>query len=210
MNGKVYLFIIFTIVSLVNIISAKKSYEAVKYLTKPFLMPLLLLIYLSGTSAPKGTIVFALIFGFLGDVFLMPSGKFFNLGLGSFLIGHLFYIMALVQPIYKIPFIFYIFIVPYIIYGRYVYIKLLPYIKSIKLQVFLYLTTIITMSFLSLLRGYSIKGYEFWLPFIGSILFISSDTMLAFNLFNEKTKDIDGYIMATYISAELLIVLGFL
>jgi len=210
MNGKVYLFIIFAIFSLGNIISAQKSYKVGKYLTKPFLMPLLLLIYLSGTCSPKAVIIFALVFAFLGDVFLMPEGIFFNLGLGSFLIGHLFYIIALAQPIGKIPLIFYIFIIPYLIYGHYVYIKLLPYIKSMKVPIFLYLTTITTMSFLSILRGWSITGYEFWLPFIGSILFIASDTMLAFNIFKVKTKDLDSYIMATYIGAELLIVLGFL
>jgi uncharacterized membrane protein YhhN len=210
MNITFYLYSLFTFFSIANIISVKKSNKLGKCLTKPFLMPLLLLIYLSGTSSPKWTIIFGIAFGFLGDIFLMPSGIFFTVGLFSFLIGHFFYIIALMQPIYKIPLVLYIFILPYVLYGIYVYSKLLPYINSIKFQAFLYLTAILTMSLLSFLRGTIIKGYEFWLPFIGSILFIASDTMLAFNLFKPKTKDMRIYIMLTYIIAELLIVSGFM
>ncbi|MDF2883785.1 MAG: putative rane protein [Clostridiaceae bacterium] len=212
MNIKIYPFILFLLLSLLNIISIKKHNKSIRIITKPLLMPTLLLAYLYNASCPSNFIVFALIFGFLGDTFLLGDGIFFTAGLISFLLGHIFYITALLTPISlsKIPFYIYIVILPYLIYGFIVYNKLSPFLKSIKLQGLLYFIVLITMSFTSLLRIYNVHGYQFWFPFIGSILFVMSDTMLAFNEFKSKTAVSEISIMLTYLAAQLLIVLGFI
>lgn len=209
-----FLLIIFIILAIANIISVKNNNKLGMLITKPLLMPMLLLMYVFSASILKWFIILALIFGFLGDVFLMRAGMFFIAGLLCFLTGHVFYTAAFItsSTLPKIPFEFYILILPYILYGLLVYKKLLPHLKSMKLEVFLYLIVIIAMSFSSLLRVWNTNGYQFWLPFIGSILFIISDSILAFNNFKpeERARVSDIYIMTTYIAAQLLIVLGFI
>lgn len=212
MDIKIYPFILFLLLSSLNIISIKKHNKSIRIITKPLLMPTLLFAYLYNASCSSNSIVFALIFGFLGDTFLLGDGIFFTAGLISFLLGHIFYIAALLTPIYlsKIPFYIYIFILPYLIYGFIVYNKLSPFMKSIKLQGLLYFIVLIFMSFSSFLRIYSIHGYQFWFPLIGSILFVMSDTVLAFNEFKSTTAFREIIVMLTYIMAQLLIVIGFI
>lgn len=209
---KSFLLIIFILLSITNIISIKKGDKFWQHLTKPLLMPTLLLFYLFSTQAPKMLIIFALVFGFLGDVFLMGTGAFFTIGLFSFLTGHVFYIIALSKAITfsKIPVGLYFLIIPYVIYGAFVFKKLLPYLKAMKVQALLYLIIIITMSFTSLIRIGNVNSYQFWMPFMGSLLFISSDSMLAFNEFKSRSNIREVYVMITYVVAQLLIVLGFI
>ena len=81
--------------------------------------------------------------------------------------------------------------------------------KSIKVGVFLYILVIISMSFSSLLRFYSVPFMAFILPFSGSILFIISDSMLSMRYFGEKR--IRGeFVTVTYVLAQFLIVSGFM
>ena len=211
MLEKVLLLTVFILFSVGNVISIKKSSDLGTQLTKPFLMPMLLIIYLVSTSNFKLYVILALIFAFLGDFFLMGREAFFTLGLFAFLIGHVFYIAALLEPVSfsRLPFGIYLLLVPYGFYGLLIYSSLLPYLKSNRLNALLYLTIILIMSFSSLLRLYSTNRYQFWLPFVGSILFICSDTILAFNQFKTKSKRNEIYIMITYILAQFLIVLGF-
>lgn len=211
MHFKYLLFTIFIFLSAANIISIKKGSKLWQHITKPLLMPVLLLAYLLIASSPNIFIISALIFGFLGDVFLMFADNFFIPGLFSFLMGHLFYTIAFIRSIHflEIPFAFYISVLPYIFFGLYVSKKLLPYIKSMKYQVLLYLIFILAMSFSGLLRAWNINSCQFWLPYIGSLLFIISDSTLAFNKFKAEIKNGGVYIMLTYTAAQLLIVLGF-
>lgn len=209
---KTILFIIFAFTSILNIISVKDSNTLGECLTKPLIIPILLLIYVFNTNNPNLFIVFALLAGFLGDVFLMKKDTYFISGLAFFLIGHIFYIIAFLTPIFlfNIPFKFYIFLFPYVLIGLIAYKKLSPCLKDMKIQTTLYAIVIMAMSFSSLIRIYAFNGYQFWLPFIGSILFVSSDAILAFNKFKNKINGSNLYIMATYISAQLLIILGFM
>lgn len=212
MFQKSFLFIIFILFSALNIISVKKANSLGVKLTKPFLMPTLLIIYLYSTATPQLSIILALTFAFLGDIFLVGEGTLFTVGLLCFLMGHIFYIKALLKPVFfsHIPYEFYIFALLYIFYGVLIFKMLSPYLKSMKFHALIYLTVILTMSFSSLLRAHSMNNYQFWLPFLGSILFISSDTMIAFNKFKGKAKGSEVHIMLTYIMAQLLIVLGFI
>jgi len=79
-----------------------------------------------------------------------------------------------------------------------------------KVPVIVYLNVILIMSFASFTRIWALKGLSFWLPFVGSIFFIASDSLLAFR--NFKVKLLKGWasIMITYIFAQFLIVFGFL
>lgn len=212
MNIKIYPFILFLVLSILNITSIKNQNKPMRIITKSLLMPVLLFSYLCSSSYPSCMIVMALISGFLGDTFLLGDGIFFTLGLVSFLLGHIFYISAFLSSVFlsKTPIFIYIFMLPYLIYGFIIYNKLSPFIKSINLQGLLYFIVLIFMSFSSFLRIYTVHGYQFWFPFLGSILFVISDTVLAFNQLKSKTICREIIVMLTYTMAQLLIVTGFI
>jgi len=46
------------------------------------------------------------------------------------------------------------------------------------------------------------------MPFVGSLLFMASDSVLAINTFRSKIPRGDVYIMSTYVTAQVLIVAG--
>lgn len=208
------IFFAFFVVFIVHIIAEKKQNNIGIYITKPLLMPLLAVIYVLNSSNPSYYIVLALFFSFLGDIFLLSKKQpFFMGGLTSFLIGHSFYITAFLQSISSqsnIPLWFYLAIFPYLIYGIIFYRKLSPYLNSLKLPVIIYMVVIILMSFTSLLRFWKFDGFAFWLPFIGSLAFFTSDSLLAVDNFKVKINNAGVYIMSVYIFAQLLIILGML
>jgi len=69
---------------------------------KPLILPSILLMYALMVSLKNKWYVAALIFSFLGDVFLLFSGMlYFMLGLSSFLIAHLCFIKVVLQKIDK-------------------------------------------------------------------------------------------------------------
>ncbi len=206
------LFIIFIIVSTIHILSVKKENEIGKRLTKPLLMPLLIFIYVISEKNPHAFVIAALLAGFLGDVFLMGNKGFFIAGLLSFLIGHIFYILVFAKSIYpfKLNYIFIIVALFYISYGIFILNKLRPFLNAMKIPTLLYLISILGMSFTSLVRINNFNNYGDWLTFIGSILFVISDTLLAFNIFKAHSKIREVYVMLTYILAQTFIILGLL
>ncbi len=206
--------ILFFTIAFANILSELFKNIKGKIITKPFLMPLLLLMYILYAQEINIYILLALLFSFLGDIFLLLDKlkqKYFILGLVSFAIGHIFYILTFLQSIsnYNQFSLFYLlFILPYLLIAKFIYIKLNPYFSKYKLSIIIYGLILIMMSFTSLLRFLDFTGLQLWLPFIGSILFIISDVILAFNFLKIETKYSGAIIMFTYILAQLLIIMG--
>jgi uncharacterized membrane protein YhhN len=201
----------FIIVSILHIILLRKNNQLGRNITKPLLMPLLLLFYIWNVDNFNSLIIWALIASFFGDVFLIWSEqKLFLLGgIASFLIGHIFYVIAFLS--FHFPLWFYLLLVPYIVIGAVISSKLFPSInKSMKLPVGMYMVVILLMSFFSLTRIWSESFIPFLLPFLGSLFFITSDSILAFDMFTEKKRTTHTSIMVTYILAQFLIVLGFM
>ena len=173
------------------------------------------LFYIISVTNLNRLILSALICCFLGDFFLLWSQKktFFIAGLLSFLMGHIFYTIAFLQTtsfLSGIPEWFYFSLLPYIWYGIFILKKINPYLYFMKVPVIVYLNVILMMSFTSFTRIWALEGLSFWLPFVGSIFFIASDSLLAFRNFKVKLSRGWVSIMITYILAQLLIILGFL
>lgn len=213
LNFKSVIYIGFVVLSIIHIISIKNNNKTCRVATKILIIPTLLIIYLINVNTPNMYLISGLAFGFLGDVFLISSNKkFFITGLFSFLIGHIFYIITFLNDIYFVNMPFYLFflLILYVFCDVLVYKEIMPYVKSMKKPAFIYLIVITSMSFFSLMRINSSYGYRFWLPFLGSVLFILSDSMLAYNKFIKKNKEREIFVMITYILAQTLIMLGYI
>ncbi|MGN0362992.1 MAG: lysoplasmalogenase family protein, partial [Bilifractor sp.] len=132
-------------------------------------------------------------------------------GLAAFLAGHIFYILEFLRNtkfswLRPIPVI--VVLMGYLLYMIIVMQNLLPAIdRKMRLPVSLYVAVILVMSFCSYLMYMTGKTAGRMVTWSGTILFIISDTILAFNVFKKKNG---AGIMPTYIAAQFLIVLGML
>lgn len=185
-----------------------------RWLTKPLLMPLLLLGFYVGSTKRNSTgfyfIAAALVFSWAGDVLLQMKGMFIP-GLISFLLAHIFYIVYFIrsnphkkgllqfQPLIGIPVLLYILLFLWLIF---------PYLDALKIPVTVYGITIGTMLLASINMRRKINDDAATYFIIGAILFVVSDSLLAVNLFAYSHMLLSLCVMLTYSSAQYLIVKG--
>lgn len=189
--------------------------EKVGDITKIFLMPTLYftlftahLAFPREIYAPWIIIIIATLYT-LGDVFLLfKKSKCFYLGVVSFLVGHIFYIIYFSHfgiNVYFLLFGMVLFAMP-IIYLIYKVAKSKPdHIFGIILYAFvLYLFGVGVCSVFSL--NYPRTGI---LAILGVGLYIYSDSRIAFNKFiQDRKKTSQFWIMLTYVAANICLVLA--
>ena len=179
-------------------------------------MPLLLVFFIFQTkdfgSSLKKWITLALIFSCAGDVLLMfesTYSNFFILGLVAFLIAHIFYILFYENVIRKEGlrknYLWFLLVIIY--YIALIYI-LSPNLGDMKMPVRIYGIVISFMLIQALQTGTIKNPVAATLMIAGAILFITSDSILAFNKFYESFEYAGIAIMLTYGLAQLLITLG--
>jgi uncharacterized membrane protein YhhN len=197
-----------------HLISIKNKNKIGIYITKPLLMPLLALFYITASKLPDIYVILALAAGFLGDVFLLNEGspQRLKLGILSFMAGHILYIVKFTFVAggdFGIHLWQLALLIPYILYGIYVYGLLHRNLGPMKPVAILYLSVIILMSYKSL-TVLTAGIFSFIPVLLGSLFFLASDSLLAYNTFVGKTKNSDLIIMLTYVIAQTLIIAGLL
>ncbi|MBO6159753.1 MAG: lysoplasmalogenase [Firmicutes bacterium] len=195
------------------------------------LMPLLLCFYLASSywgwpfaisflpKPPLIYIVLALLFGWLGDILLELSSRYFALGLASFLLGHIFYCLAFFLSAGAGSIFSADSVMPFILLGLLAalcvlysvlmirHLLFLPQTSKLRLPLVLYLFMLILLVFSSGIFLFMTRSAGALICLIGALLFITSDSILAFRLFkNGKER----WIMPTYTLAQLAIILGML
>ncbi len=201
-----------------------ENYNVIFY-SKIILMPLLMLYVYLQTKA-KGKYLFlilGLFFSWFGDIFLMIRHQqapekvklFFILGLASFLIAHVQYIIAFIKEIYlknKVSIVVskpYI-VLPFLLFIITLWIILGNSINEVKIPIYLYSIVICTMSITAFNRKELVNKKSFLMVFVGALLFMFSDSCIAISVFKQHFYLDRVIIMATYIVAQYLIVTGFL
>lgn len=189
----------------------------IRFITKPMLMLLLFLYVLTHIElSSKNNILIALIFAWLGDVFLMIPGSdplFFQLGLGSFLVMQIAYIYLFLKQSSFLSFLsvkyLALTLVPVILYVSLFLNFLLPYlVEDLRIPVILYALALGSMMYFSLQRILSASQNNFWLVLIGALLFVISDSLLAFAKFYYSFPLNSFLVMLTYILSQLLLIKG--
>lgn len=212
----------FYLFSIINLIEQVVHTGWLDLATKPFLMIPLLLFYLSARAKKidllSKYIVGALVFSWFGDLLLMLQGQFdglFIFGLAAFLIAHICYIFGFRlakfhetrntnRSFMHTRLIFLLFIGGTLIYMLY------PYLGEMLVPVISYTIVIISMSVAALFRRGWTVDKSFILVYSGALLFIMSDALIAIDKFMNPIAQGRLLIMATYISAQFLIVKGIL
>jgi|SRR6188474_2532092 uncharacterized membrane protein YhhN len=213
---KRFWIILFLIILFIDIAAVYFKNESLRYISKPLLIPLLIVYFIFNTrpylSPLKRWIVLALVFSWAGDVLLMfesMSPDFFIPGLVAFLIAHIFYILFYESIIRheNLKKNYWWFIPVLIYYVSIIYI-LSPHLGDMKLPVRIYGIVISYMLIQALQTAMIKNAVAAGLMIAGSVLFITSDSLLAINKFHGSFEYVGIAIMLTYGIAQLLITLG--
>ncbi len=192
--------------------------QLLRYLVKPTLM-IVLAFYFYQESKPDISsfakkILAALVFSWGGDVFLMFPGLFLP-GLISFLIAHVFYILAFFENINsakeKRPIgNTLLYALPFLISTGALFRILFPSLGEMMLPVAVYTSVITVMGISAALRFGTVNKESFWLVLSGAVIFMLSDSTIALNkfLYNGELPYARIVIMVTYLLAQYLIVEG--
>ncbi len=181
----------------------RKLYIVVKPLTMLCIIALPLLEIREEYSPYAYLIMTGLIFSLLGDLFLLFPDKYFNNGLYSFLIAHILYAFAFNQNVDEYSSVIALVIIIFIV----VVVKYLaPKLGGMKYPVILYILVISVMLYSGL--NFDIQLGIITYVSIGAVLFMISDTVLAFNKFYKKFSFAEPIILSTYFTAQLLFALS--
>lgn len=195
--------ILILLMSILYIFVIPEDPKVVKVIFK--IIPMILIIiyaYLQSRTNPNPVqkiILIGLFTCMLADVLIAYS---FILGLATFLLGHLFYLYGFTRAwkFSKIRFsmILFIFLYSFLIGKTLVTTMLENGDNSLVLPVIAYVIVISLMAWAAIMTGNK------W-AIVGSILFVLSDSILAWNMFVSDVPQSSFFIMSTYYMAQFLI-----
>lgn len=208
------MLLIFAVSTGIHLYASLKLNKKLRDITKPFILTSLLGFYCLAAREVRVYIILALIFSWLGDVFLIGKGvKWFTVGGICFMISHVFFILGYLKDIsfsnlntvLVICLELFYFVIVTIIFT-----KLKQYLpKALFYPMYLYLFINGSMNCFALFRMLSANNTTYIISFIGAVLFFISDSTLFFVRFKKDADQKNHFIvMLTYSIGELLIVLG--
>ena len=205
-------------VSLLYILIILLDQLAIAWFMKPVLIPFLMIaVWYAPNFASKKILISALLFSWIGDIILLFADRaeiYFIIGLVSFLVSHLVYILLFTKQIKrenkKTTAVFWIGITAIIIYLMMMLFLLIPTLGNLKIPVFVYALVLSTMLLFAFKGFFLWDKKAAWSILIGAVIFVASDSILAFDKFYQKLEMSSLLIMTTYLLAQFFIVRGVL
>jgi uncharacterized membrane protein YhhN len=199
---------VLSVVYLISLLFKRGLFQAV---LKACLVPLVLAIYISSANQIFFLVVLGLALGWAGDILLLKIEKelFFKLGLASFLLGHICYIISMLHFTGTLNVtVLIISLIIAAVAGVLVFFLIRP-TREMKTLVIIYETVILCMA-VSAVQFFTIRGFPLGVIAVGGgISFVISDTILAYQTFHGETRFSYFFVMLTYIAAQLCIALAF-
>lgn len=182
------------------------------YVFKPLTVVLIILISLQtkfAAASPlyKQLIVPGLLCSLAGDVFLMLPRERFVAGLACFLLAHVCYIAAFTAGDGARTFSAWGAVL-LALYGSLMLRLLWPRLGRLKAPVTVYVAAILLMAWQALNRWMMIGDAGSASALAGALLFVASDSALAWNRFRAEFRSAQGFVLGTYFAAQLLIALS--
>ena len=208
-----YLFVLPVVVNLAGQLLGNPVMTGV---SKPFLMPLIALsIYLVAKERDVRdrrvkTIILALLFGALGDIFLMiPGVNYFFVGMLAFLIGHIFYFSTLPAP-WKVKGvtgkILSLLLLLALLTGVLSLAVRFPLKDIMRVAVPVYACAFAFLIHACIVSAIDRKKPIYLLAALGFLVFAVSDTFVAIGAFTGlKVPNRGLIVMSTYIAAQLIV-----
>lgn len=217
-KSKLFLYL-FLIVSAAELAALHMGWNVLHLITKPLIVLSLVGYYWSLSTTRSMVFLVALLFCWAGDVFLLFDGgisSFFLLGLVSFLIGHVLYILSYryfrwsdtsreLLGTQKVR-----FALPIVLAGTGLVVVLYPSLGDLKIPVMIYALVLTLMVLNAIFRYGRTSSASFWHTLSGAVFFMISDSLLAINKFMDPLPHASLLIMLSYITAQYFIVEGML
>lgn len=203
---KIYFIpLILILISAAIHIVADYKFKNITHFTKP--IPMLIIIGFclfseNCFSSNKIFILLGFIFSLAGDIFLLNKTQFVK-GLLSFLIAHFFYIIFVLSTS-QFHFTIILFAITFLIFSTF-YFAIIRKINSYKIFVIIYSFIILFLLWQSLELSIYLRNQSSIIFAIGIILFVLSDSLLAYNRFVKKFFSAQFVILSTYFLAQTLI-----
>ena len=214
---QVVLLIVFGALSLLNLVAVGLKMRKVQYLSTPLRVPVLAAVYILASASPSWLIIAALALAFIGDLLWLWQKKepVMMMMSGAYVLSFVLYAIALLQPFSRlggVPGWHYALALLYAAYYVLFYTLLKPHMGEMKVPMSIFFAIVMIMGFAALTRFWWQEGLAFWLPFVGSLSYIASETVHGFHMFKYHSESKYGELFGDllYISAHLLIVLGFM
>lgn len=210
------LWIIFFVIALsLNLAGIIAHNEILQYISKPFLVPFLIIYFIYSTHNRKQFtpgLLPALFFAWIANVLVMfqhMDEVFFLLGLGASLVAHIFYIIffnrvRVQENIHGRWWILLIVIVYYAIIMR----SLSYTTQEMTIPIRIFGVVICFMCMLALHMMFLVNKKAGRLMAAGALMFIVSDTLLGLNRFRQPFELADFFIILSYALAQVFIVTG--
>jgi len=157
-------------------------------------------------SAYKILLLTGLVFALIGDIFLMLPRERFVAGLVSFLIAHLFFILAFTE---KHGFYWnWIYLIPVLLYFSVFINVLTKHTGKMTLPVIIYSLVILLFVWQAVSRYISYPETLVAFGMYGAILFVLSDSLLAYDKFVKSFSWARGVVMVLYWTALYFLALS--
>lgn len=205
-NRKLILGLFVTVVAL-DLIGIITGNQLMRFIFKPLII-LLLMTYYSIIIEPENKIYLAALFlSFLGDVMLLFSSETnFILGLVSFLLAHILFVIIVLKQLksssisQKIT-----ATIPFLVVFLGIIFLLKDNLGTMLIPVIVYALVISVFGIVSLLNYLTKKNISSLFLLGGATFFILSDATLAINKFYIAQSYFPVFIMITYVLAQYLI-----
>ncbi len=203
--------VLFFLVGILDMVGLILDDAGIRSVFKPLIIPTLALVYVFSVKKINWIYILALVFSFLGDVFLLnKSGNFFLYGLCAFLITHVAYIFILGKNInkYKLKTLL-IASIPYLLTVGFILLIIKNNLGELLVPVTIYGIVVATFGALAFYNYLEKRNGIALLLFLGAFLFVVSDGVIAVERFLAEHKELElGLsVMGTYIVAQYLICL---
>jgi uncharacterized membrane protein YhhN len=180
------------------------------YVFKPLTMLLVLALALQPTASTspsyRGAVTAGLVCSLAGDVFLMLPRDRFVAGLASFLVAHVFYVVAFAAeagPTARPD-----ALLPFALAAGALYALLWPRLGRLRVPVLVYVAAIVVMAWQATARWLLVGQLDALLACAGAVLFVVSDAALALNRFHRTFRGAQVLVLGTYFPGQLLIALS--
>jgi uncharacterized membrane protein YhhN len=191
------------------ILGEERGPRGIVYVFKPLTTVLILGLAASATGVPvryQGLVVGGLAASLAGDVFLMLPRDRFVPGLGSFLVGHLAYVTAFAAtPVGVAP---WVVLGGLLAFGGVVLRALWSRLGALRGPVAVYVGVILAMAWMAAARWLRLPSAGAAAAAVGALLFVASDTLLAFDRFRGRFAGARALVLTTYYGAQVLIALS--
>ncbi len=198
------LVLLYFVAALAEVIAEFFNYKAFIYFLKPFLIPILTIIYWKSSRKPNTLFIIAMFFALMANIFFIASG--FN----SLLIGAVFFmfyriiVLYLVLKILRITNYFPVFLASIPFICIFLYLSFLT-INELGNALFIYIMQVVFMSFLG---GISLSNYimndtkrDYWL-LLSSVLFALIQFVLVLKIYYISISIFQPFAMTLYVFAQ--------